>query len=128
MHPRAPSPRSSLPSSQAAPSPVCIVAVKGENTSVDVKRLPKKKAPARFGRKLTATQKDRATHICLDWWAGVGVWFGWVGACFSCKLAAAQKREPGISAWTGGLGLGWRAGGREAEQSVEGGLGQRALG
>jgi len=51
---------------QAAPSPVTIVVVKGENTSVDVKRLPKKPAPPRFGRKLTQTQKDRATHICID--------------------------------------------------------------
>lgn len=51
---------------QAAPSPVTIVVVKGENTSIDVKRLPKKPAPARFGRKLTAAQKTRATHICID--------------------------------------------------------------
>ena len=50
----------------AAPSPVTFVVVKGENTSVDVKRLPKKPAPARFGRKLTAAQKARATHICID--------------------------------------------------------------
>lgn len=40
--------------------------VKGENTSVDVKRLPKKPAPARFGRRLTAAQKARATHLCVD--------------------------------------------------------------
>lgn len=40
--------------------------VKGENTTVDVKRLPKKPAPARFGRKLTASQKARATHLCID--------------------------------------------------------------
>lgn len=33
---------------------------------MQVKRLPKKAAPARFGRKLTATQKERATHICVD--------------------------------------------------------------
>lgn len=51
---------------QAAPSPVTIVVVKGENTTVDVKRLPKKPAPARFGRRLTATQKARATHLCID--------------------------------------------------------------
>ena len=42
------------------------VLVKGENTSVDVKRLPKKPAPARFGRKLTVSQKARATHLCID--------------------------------------------------------------
>ncbi|KAL5568164.1 hypothetical protein UlMin_024739, partial [Ulmus minor] len=33
---------------------------------VDVKRLPKRPAPPRFGRKLTESQKARATHICLD--------------------------------------------------------------
>jgi hypothetical protein len=42
------------------------VVVKGENTSVDVKRLPKKPAPPRFGRKLSATQKANATHVCID--------------------------------------------------------------
>ena len=51
---------------QAAPSPVTVVFVKGENTTIDVKRLPKKPAPPRFGRKLTATQKARASHICID--------------------------------------------------------------
>ncbi|GJP29707.1 hypothetical protein CLOM_g19333 [Closterium sp. NIES-68] len=34
--------------------------------TVDVKRLPKRPAPSRFGRKLTDAQKARATHICLD--------------------------------------------------------------
>lgn len=33
---------------------------------VPVKRLPKRPAPARFGRKLTEAQKERASHICLD--------------------------------------------------------------
>lgn len=50
----------------AAPSPVVLVYVKGENTNVNVKRLPKKPAPPRFGRKLTAAQKALATHICVD--------------------------------------------------------------
>ncbi|KAK9811911.1 hypothetical protein WJX72_012300 [[Myrmecia] bisecta] len=49
-----------------APSPVTIVYVKGENKNVLVKRLPKRPAPARFGRKLTAAQKELATHICVD--------------------------------------------------------------
>lgn len=35
--------------------------------AVNVKRLPKRPAPPRFGRKLSAAQKTRATHICLDW-------------------------------------------------------------
>lgn len=51
---------------KACPSPVCIVYVKGENTKVNVKRLPKRPAPPRFGRKLTASQKALATHICVD--------------------------------------------------------------
>lgn len=49
-----------------APSPVTITYVKGENDAINVKRLPKKKAPPRFGRKLTAQQKANATHICVD--------------------------------------------------------------
>ncbi|GBF90095.1 hypothetical protein Rsub_02803 [Raphidocelis subcapitata] len=49
-----------------APSPVCIVYVKGANEKVNVKRLPKKAAPPRFGRKLTAKQRELATHICVD--------------------------------------------------------------
>lgn len=40
--------------------------VKGENSKVNVKRLPKKPAPARFGRKLTPAQQALATHICVD--------------------------------------------------------------
>ena len=50
----------------AAPSPVVFVYVKGANEKVNVKRLPKKPAPPRFGRKLTAKQLDLATHICVD--------------------------------------------------------------
>lgn len=34
--------------------------------SVEVKRLPKRPAPSRFGKKLTEAQKARATHICVD--------------------------------------------------------------
>lgn len=49
-----------------APSPVFITYVRGENNDINVKRLPKKPAPSRFGRKLTAAQKERATHICVD--------------------------------------------------------------
>ncbi|KAJ1391240.1 Rubredoxin-like domain [Sesbania bispinosa] len=45
---------------------VCILS----GAEVDVKRLPKRPAPPRFGRKLTEAQKARiileATHICLD--------------------------------------------------------------
>lgn len=49
-----------------APSPVCLVYVKGANEKVNVKRLPKKAAPPRFGRKLTARQRELASHICVD--------------------------------------------------------------
>jgi hypothetical protein len=45
---------------------VSLVLVRGPNDSVDVKKLPKKPAPARFGRRLTAAQKARATHLCVD--------------------------------------------------------------
>ena len=34
--------------------------------NIDVKRLPKRPAPPRFGKKLSAAQKERATHICVD--------------------------------------------------------------
>lgn len=40
--------------------------VKGENKEVQVKRLPKRPMPPRFGRKLTAAQRELATHICVD--------------------------------------------------------------
>ncbi|CAD7699847.1 unnamed protein product [Ostreobium quekettii] len=48
------------------PSPVTIVFVRGENTAANVKRLPKRKAPPRFGRKLSPGQLELATHICVD--------------------------------------------------------------
>ncbi|KAJ0964429.1 hypothetical protein J5N97_029551 [Dioscorea zingiberensis] len=46
---------------QAKPDSVYFVVSRG--AEVDVKRLPKRPAPPRFGRKLT---EARATHICLD--------------------------------------------------------------
>nr|AGV54433.1 rubredoxin family protein [Phaseolus vulgaris]AGV54669.1 rubredoxin family protein [Phaseolus vulgaris] len=49
---------------QAKPDSVYFVVSRG--AQVDVKKLPKRPAPPRFGRKLTETQKARATHICLD--------------------------------------------------------------
>lgn len=39
--------------------------VRGENDKINVKRLPKKPAPPRFGRKLTARQRELASHICV---------------------------------------------------------------
>lgn len=49
---------------QAKPDSVYFVVSRG--AAVDVKRLPKRPAPPRFGRTLTETQKARATHICID--------------------------------------------------------------
>merc|ERR1712216_853728 len=34
--------------------------------TVNVKRLNKREAPKKFGKKLTAAQKERATHLCID--------------------------------------------------------------
>ncbi|KAL3521745.1 hypothetical protein ACH5RR_019894 [Cinchona calisaya] len=50
---------------QAKPDSVYFVVSRG-GADVDVKRLQKRPAPPRFGRKLTEAQKARATHICLD--------------------------------------------------------------
>ncbi|XP_078179037.1 rubredoxin family protein [Carex rostrata] len=49
---------------QAKPDSVYFVVNRG--AEVDVKRLPKRPAPPRFGRALTEAQKAKATHICLD--------------------------------------------------------------
>eukprot|EP00246_Nothoceros_aenigmaticus_P015034 TRINITY_DN603_c0_g1_i1.p1 TRINITY_DN603_c0_g1~~TRINITY_DN603_c0_g1_i1.p1 ORF type:complete len:274 (+),score=27.72 TRINITY_DN603_c0_g1_i1:27-848(+) len=49
---------------QAKPDSVYFVV--NREGEVNVKRLPKRPAPPRFGRKLTEAQKERATHICLD--------------------------------------------------------------
>ncbi|KAK4256229.1 hypothetical protein QN277_009123 [Acacia crassicarpa] len=49
---------------QAKPDSIYFVVSRGAD--VDVKRLQKRPAPPRFGRKLTEAQKARATHICLD--------------------------------------------------------------
>ncbi|KAL6972233.1 hypothetical protein U1Q18_031921 [Sarracenia purpurea var. burkii] len=49
---------------QAKPDSVYFVVSRGAD--VDVRRLPKRPAPPRFGRKLTEAQKAKATHICLD--------------------------------------------------------------
>lgn len=49
---------------QAKPDSIYFVVSRG--AEVDVKRLPKRPAPPRFGRKLSEAQKARATHICID--------------------------------------------------------------
>ncbi|XP_027912946.1 uncharacterized protein LOC114172971 [Vigna unguiculata] len=50
---------------QAKPDSVYFVVSRGGG-DVDVKKLSKRPAPPRFGRKLNDAQKARATHICLD--------------------------------------------------------------
>lgn len=46
---------------------VAFVVVRGDKPGdYDIKRLNSRPAPKRFGRKLTAAQKSRATHICID--------------------------------------------------------------
>ncbi|ABO96587.1 predicted protein, partial [Ostreococcus lucimarinus CCE9901] len=51
----------------ACPNTVDFVVVRGgQGADFDVKRLPKRPAPPKFGRKLTAAQKERASHICVD--------------------------------------------------------------
>ena len=78
-----------------APSPVVLVYVKGENTNVNVKRLPKKPAPQRFGRKLTSAQKALATHICVD--CGYiytdKTPFAEVGVDYRCPQCSAPKKR-----------------------------------
>ena len=50
---------------KACPNEVVFEVARGE-ANVSTKRLPKKPAPKRFGRKLSAAQAALATHICLD--------------------------------------------------------------
>lgn len=55
----------------AASSAACFtlllcLGLQGPNVDYNIKRLPKKPAPARFGRRMSAAQKARATHICID--------------------------------------------------------------
>jgi len=80
---------------KAAPSPVTVVYVKGENNDVIVKRLPKKPAPKRFGRKLTAAQMELATHICVDcgWIYAQKKPFGELAGDFRCPQCKATKKR-----------------------------------
>lgn len=51
----------------ACPNSIDFIVVRGAGADqVSVKRLPKRPAPPKFGRKLTPAQKARATHICVD--------------------------------------------------------------
>ncbi len=71
-----------------------VLQVRGESP-VNVKRLNKKPAPARFGRKLTASQKEFATHICIDCgyiYAGK-VPFEELGGSYVCPQCNAPKKR-----------------------------------
>ena len=56
------------PVHQACPNQVDFIVVRDASIAegIDVKRLPKRPAPPRFGKKLSAAQRERATHICVD--------------------------------------------------------------
>ncbi|KAL3134126.1 hypothetical protein ABBQ32_008546 [Trebouxia sp. C0010 RCD-2024] len=77
-----------------APSPVTIVYVRGESP-VNVKKLNKKPAPARFGRKLTNSQKEFATHICIDcgYIYANKVPFEDLGVSYVCPQCNAPKKR-----------------------------------
>jgi len=56
-----------MTSINARQSDVAFVVVRGDKPGeYDIKRLNSRPAPKRFGRKLSAKQKERATHICID--------------------------------------------------------------
>jgi len=56
------------PSARACPNSVDFIVVRDKEiaATIDVKRLPKRPSPPRFGKKLSEKQKERASHICVD--------------------------------------------------------------
>lgn len=70
------------------------VQVRGESP-VNVKKLNKKPAPARFGRKLTNSQKEFATHICIDcgYIYSNKVPFAELGSSYVCPQCNAPKKR-----------------------------------
>lgn len=78
---------------QAKPDSVYFVVSRG--AEVDVKKLPKRPAPSRFGRKLTEAQKARATHICLDcgYIYTLSKPFDEQPEAFKCPQCAAPKKR-----------------------------------
>jgi rubredoxin len=101
---------------QAAPSPVTVVFVRGAFTG-DVKRLNKKPAPSRFGRRLTAAQKARASHICLDcgYIYSDETPFDAMPASYVCPQCNAPKRRfAAFDADTGKIAGGKTLGGLDA--------------
>ena len=81
--------------------------VRGESP-VNVKKLNKKPAPARFGRKLTNSQKEFATHICIDcgYIYSNKVPFEELGGSYVCpQCNAPKKRFAKYDVDTGKVGL-----------------------
>ena len=62
---------------------------------MNVKKLNKKPAPARFGRKLTNSQKEFATHICIDcgYIYANKVPFAELGGSYVCPQCNAPKKR-----------------------------------
>ena len=62
---------------------------------MNVKRLNKKPAPPRFGKKLTEGQKALATHICVDcgWVYAEALPFEQAGKGYRCPQCNAPKRR-----------------------------------
>ena len=60
-----------------------------------MKKLNKKPAPARFGRKLTNSQKEFATHICIDcgYIYANKVPFAELGTSYVCPQCNAPKKR-----------------------------------
>lgn len=60
-----------------------------------MKKLNKKPAPARFGRKLTNSQKEFATHICIDcgYIYSNKVPFAELGSSYVCPQCNAPKKR-----------------------------------
>jgi hypothetical protein len=113
------------------------VILKGANDTIDVKKLPKKPAPARFGRKLTAAQKARATHLCVDcgyvsafpvlvfliflsggalWVAWRGSLLGWVWHLNMCFCGVGSWGQGWLACC--GVAARWRAVGQAAHQRL----------
>eukprot|EP00955_Chlamydomonas_euryale_P088874 364418-Chlamydomonas_euryale.AAC.15 len=109
---------------QACPPPVTFVLTKGENTSVNVKRLPKKAAPPRFGRKLTAGQLELASHICVDcgWVYCEPTPFEELPSSYRCIQCNAPKRRFVTYDKSSGKGKGFAEGTLGTTATLIGGL------
>ena len=91
----------------SAPSPVTVIVNRGK--SVNVKRLPKRPAPKRFGRKLTSAQA-KESFICIDCgYIYTKPGFEELPKSYRCPQCSSPKRrfkayEGGDSSGGGGVG------------------------